>query len=130
MAPIIATILANKHHPLSPAVRALGAVPVSGLLILLLTVGCVVALSPVASGYLSAPNPNESGSDDDEQVPTTASVAVPRSRKPEVGSRPTAASASSPLLKTGALPLSPSLVPPAPAGAWVKLDGAGISMRC
>jgi hypothetical protein len=130
MAPIISTLLASKHHRLWPAVSALGAVPLPALLILLLVLGCAVGLSPVASGHLLAPAQNESGPEDDEQAPGTSSVAVPRSRKAEVGPPPTAVSAPSGRLKAVALPRSPLPVPPSPAGAWAKLDGAGISMRC
>jgi hypothetical protein len=131
MAPIIPTILANKHRPLSPAVRALGAVPVSALLVLVLMMGCAVALSPVASGYLSPPAQNESGPEDDEQAPvTSSSVAIPRSRKPEVGSPRSAVSAPSARLGAGAVSHSPLLVPATRVSAWAKLDGAGISMRC
>jgi hypothetical protein len=130
MAPIIATLLANKPYRLSLAVRALKAVPVSVLLLLFLVMGSAVALSPVTSGQLFALAPNESGPENDDQAPVISSVAVLRSRKAEVGSPPTAVGASSPQRKADALSRSPHLVPAARVGAWAKLDGAGISMRC
>jgi hypothetical protein len=130
MAPIIVTLLANKPYRLWLAVRALRAVPVSGLLLLFLVMGSAVALSPVASEYLFAATQNESGPEDDDQPPVISPVAVLRSRKAEVGWPPIAVSTFSPRLKADALSRSPLLLPAAPVGAGAKLDGAGISMRC
>lgn len=130
MAPILATLLANKPYRFSLAVRALRAVSVSGLLLLFLVMGSAVALSPVASEYLVAATQNESGPEDDDPAPAISPVAVLRSRKAEAGSPPTVVSASAPRLKADALFRSPHLVPAAPVGAWANLDGAGIFLRC
>ena len=130
----MATARVNKQHWLLPTGRSLGTVPVFGVLLFLLLIGGAGTSLPSAHELLSTPAHNASelqDTDEDETAaPATTSVGVPRSRKTKGGFSPAPSNVSSLLLNAGALPHSRRLLSALPVGAFAKLNGAGISMRC